>query len=963
MREPVPISSERYTRAKELFLLTCEQPRHQREAFLGEACRGDDGLRREVLSLLACLDPDGRHEDSPTGVAVDESTPRVAVDENASGAAVDERPTGLSGEPLPSFPEILGDYLVLRPLGRGSMGIVYLAEHTGTRQRVALKVLRTGLLSPHLRQRFLLEAALLRRLEHPGIASLFEVGSFETRLGTLPYFAMEAIEGRRLSEFAASPTDRGGEGLPARASTSPDAATRQDARATTQPVSRTTLEPPPRATDRGRFQLMAAICEAVHHAHEQGVVHRDLKPENILVDADGQPKVLDFGVARLLDVDPRATTLMTGTGQLIGTMQYMSPEQAGAIAEPVDRRSDVYALGIIAYELLAGRRPYDVPGASLPQAIIAILQADPPPLGTIRPALHGGAEAIVEKAIRLRPADRYATAGEMAADFRRLIANERLSVSRSAPMRRVMDRFRRTLRRRPRLRRAILGALLGLPLLTAGIIVALGGTSTLGGRKAIKAASSPAEIEAAYVYILDRIDDASREIQQGSGTRPALESAIRTLKEARKMAARLPTPSINNALIRFTDWRLGEANYFIGKSYDDPVALQEAQSFWSEAQFYDTEPLALAGIDSTRSHYADIARVGMHHPKSGIASALEALAFYSTPARNLKLALDRRIEADEILRRLGIRNYLPSPTSERNLGEDRGLVLNDLAGATCRFGALTDSLPLITESLRLYARADSARDFRVHPSSSTSFLTGFGHAWLEHAERTGSRAEVDSALARYQQAIAMNDAGSAPVSYAGIKRSMGRALRLAATLAPDTARSREDLERALEEIHYATAALDSKTSLVPLAQIWREEALILGDLGLLVMSERPIARADSLLEAAAAAFPSGKYPAQASVVCYEKGRLARIHWQIATPEVDPSRGAADGRAADGQAIGDQAAGSQATDDKAIEEPAVYRLRALREFRDAAEIMPEAQNPGLHRRIREEQVLLGATGPL
>ncbi len=904
----MPISSERYIRAKELFLQTCEQPRRQRDAFLGDACRGDESLRREVLDLLACLDPDGAPE-VPT-----------------AGASTDESPIALPGEPLPSFPELLGDYLVLRPLGRGSMGIVYLAEHTQTRQRAALKVLRTGLLSPHLRARFLLEAALLRRLEHPGIARLFEVGSFETQLGTLPYFAMEAIDGRRLSDFAASPTRKRREDSPAHSSTGARAALRRHTRDASHPVSAGTTDPASRATDRGRYQLLAAICEAVHYAHEQGVIHRDLKPENILVDTHGQPKVLDFGVARLLDIDPRATTLMTSTGQLIGTMQYMSPEQAGAIAEPVDRRSDVYALGVIAYELLAGRRPYDVPGDSLSQAIVAILQADPAPLGMIRPELRGGAETIVETAIRLRPADRYGTAGQMAADFRRLIADEPLSVGGSSSVRRIVDRCRRTLRRRPRLRRVILSTLLGLPLLTAGIIVAFGGASIFRGRNVVTATSPPAEIQAAWSYVFDRIDDASREIQQGSGTRPELEGAIRSLKEMRKTVVRLPAQPYSKVVLRFIEWRLGEANYFIGKSCDDPVALQEAHSFWSEAKFHDAEPLDLTGIDSTRIRYADIARVGMHHPVSGTALALEALAFFHTPARNLEASLTARREAETIFRRMGRENYPPSPTRERNLLEDRGLVLNDLAGATCRFGALTDSLPLITESLRIYARADSTRDFRIHPSPTTSFLSGFGQAWLEHAERTGARAEIDSALARYQQAIAMNDAGSAPLSYAGLKRSIGRARRLAALLMPDTTEHREELARALEEIHYATAALDPNENRVPLAQVWREEAMILGDLGLLAGSAEPLARADSLLDAAAAVFSSSKYPTQASVVCYEKGRLARMHWQI-------------GNAAS------------------------YRLRALREFRNAVEIMPEAQNPGLHRRIRGEQVLLGATGPL
>jgi serine/threonine protein kinase len=870
---------------------------------------------------LACLDPDDKPELPPTGADASERLDRSIIGGSPSAAGVDDRPAALPGEPLPSFPELLGDYLVLRPLGRGSMGIVYLAEHTGTRQRAALKVLRTGLLSPGLRARFLLEADLLRRLEHPGIARLYEVGSFDTRIGTLPYFAMEAIDGRRLADFAAG---------------------------TKGPISRAGTEAPPRATDRGRFQLLAAICEAVHHAHEQGVIHRDLKPENILVDTHGQPKVLDFGVARLLDVDPRATTLMTGTGQIIGTMQYMSPEQAGAIAEPVDRRSDVYALGIIAYELLAGRRPYDVPADSLQQAIVAILQADPALLGTIRPELRGGAEAIVGKAIRLGPADRYATAGEMAADFRRLIANEPLSVRRSSRMRLATDRYRRALRHRPRLRRAILGTLLGLPLLAAGLVVALGSVSPFGGRKAVTAASSPADIQAAWSSVYDRIDDASREIQQGSGTRPELESAIQTLKEARKSATRLPARPISDFLLRFVEWRMGEASYFIGTSCDDPAALQEAKSYWSEAQYHETDTQTLAAIDSTGRHYSDIARVGLHHPASGIALALNALAFYQTPARNLELALASRRKSYEILQGLGASNYLPSPTRDRNLAEDRGMVLNDLAGATCRFGALTDSLPLITESLRIYARADSVRDFRVHPGPAVSFFTGFGFAWLEHAERTGSRAEVDSALARYQQALAMNDAGSAPQSYAGIKRAMARARRLAASMAPDTTQSRDKLARALEDIHYATAALDPKTDRVPLALVWREEAMILGDLGLLAMRAGPLVRADSLLEAAAAVFPSGKYPAQASVVCYEKGRLARLHWQLAAAAVDPKRGAAaGGTVEDGGGPGAEA----------------FRSRALREFRDAAEIMPAAQNPALHRRIREELAFLGATESL
>src|SRR5262249_56933242 len=178
-----------------------------------------------------------------------------------------------------------------------------------------LKVIRAGLASQALLQRFAREAEILGRLHDPGIAQVYEAGVAE---GGQPYFAMELIAGVPLDQYAQE-----------------------------------------QALDaRGRLELVARVCDAVQHAHERGVIHRDLKPGNILVEETGQPKVLDFGVARATDADLQTTTARTQAGQLLGTLGYMSPEQVTGDPDALDRRSDVYTLGVILFQLLMNRPPY-----------------------------------------------------------------------------------------------------------------------------------------------------------------------------------------------------------------------------------------------------------------------------------------------------------------------------------------------------------------------------------------------------------------------------------------------------------------------------------------------------------------------------------------------------------------------------------------------------------------------------
>jgi predicted Ser/Thr protein kinase len=288
-----------------------------------------------------------------------------------------------------SLPSTLGDYRILALLGEGGMGTVYQAEQQNPHRIVALKVIKLGASSDQLLRRFEQEAQALARLQHPGIAQIYEAGTADTGLGRQPYFAMEFIQGRPLKEYAAVR----------------------------------------RVNARGRLELMARICDAVNHAHHRGIIHRDLKPGNILVDETGQPKILDFGVARVTDSDAQATR-QTDLGQLIGTLAYMSPEQVLADPLALDIRSDVYALGVILYELLAGKLPYTTHGKAMHEVVQAIREEDPAPLSSIRRSYRGDVETIVAKALEKDKARRYNSAADLAADIRHYLDEEPIAARR-----------------------------------------------------------------------------------------------------------------------------------------------------------------------------------------------------------------------------------------------------------------------------------------------------------------------------------------------------------------------------------------------------------------------------------------------------------------------------------------------------------------------------------------------------
>ncbi|HEX5124230.1 MAG TPA: tetratricopeptide repeat protein [Rhodanobacteraceae bacterium] len=552
-------------RVRELFAEAIDLPADERSAWLATQCGDDAALRAEVEQLLRA---DAKAHDFM-------ESPPASVADAAAAFAHD------------ASPATFGVYRVVRSLGQGGMGEVWLAERNDGEfeQRVAIK--RLTYPTPGLLQRFRLERQILARLEHPNIARLIDGG---LDANGIPYLAMEYVEGVPITAYA---RDRG-LGVAA------------------------------------RLRLFVRVCEAVQYAHQNLVVHRDLKPSNIFVIADGTPKLLDFGIAKVLTTDDSGEA--TQTIARLMTPDYAAPEQF--TGDAITTATDVYALGIVLYELLAGTRPYRSAKTG-DAAVIAALRGDAPaPSAAVdrtsadgaarRRALRGDLDRIALKAIAKEPARRYASAEALAADVRRHLEGRPVTARGDGAWYRLGKFVRRN-------RYALAAAIFVVAIGVAATVVSL--------EQAARANAQAARAEAARRFLIGVFEQASPDENRG---RPMTAHELLEKGEQRLAGADLAAPATRadlTGLIGGLYWDLGD--YARAEPLlKEALALTDANDIPGEVKARVL--VTAASVESERSQNDD----ARQHAEKALAHAERAGAI-AAPERSDALRIHVRILTEQ----------------------------------------------------------------------------------------------------------------------------------------------------------------------------------------------------------------------------------------------------------------------------------------------------------------------------
>ena len=456
----------------------------------------------------------------------------------------------------------LGDFRLLREVGRGGMGVVYEAEQISLRRRVALKVLPfAAAIDSRQLQRFQNEALAAAHLRHEHIVPVFAVGSDRG----VHFYAMQFVDGQSLADLIAGLRRPAGEIPPEKPSTPPRGGRAETTGPFVSPLAETRVTStgrpvtgsafPGHPGGRGYYRWVAALgrqaAEALEHAHQAGIVHRDVKPANLLLDSQGSLWITDFGLAQM-----GTDAGLTMTGELLGTLRYASPEQALARRGLIDHRSDVYSLGATLYELLTMRPIFD--GADRHELLRQIAEQEPRPLREADRSIPDELEMVVLKAVSKEPGDRYATAQDLADDLQRFLEDRPVRARRPSPSEKAFKWARR--------HRAVVGsALAALVLTAAGLAVATVLTARAYDRerdKANEADVQRARAEESFRQARQTVDRFAQIGEEELAGRPELEPLRRRLLES--------------ALAYYQD--------FLDQRRDDPSTQQELEASRARAE-------------------------------------------------------------------------------------------------------------------------------------------------------------------------------------------------------------------------------------------------------------------------------------------------------------------------------------------------------------------------------------------
>jgi eukaryotic-like serine/threonine-protein kinase len=719
------MSDERWQQIDVLFGDALERPPADRLAFLEEACGEDRELLVAVRELLA--------DEAEAGRVIGESVTAFASDviesfRQAVGSSEDD---ALVGRPV-------GPYRLMARIGRGGMGAVYLAERADGQfdKRVALKVVKRGMDTDEILRRFYFERRILASLEHPNIARLYDGGATDDGR---PYLVMELVEGETITAYA-------------------------DAR---------------RLTVDQRLDLFLAVCLAVQHAHQKLVVHRDIKPSNIMVAADGTAKLLDFGVAKLLD-DDAVDSPRTGTGLRILTPDYAAPEQIRG--EPVTTATDVYALGAVLYELLTGRRPFapgsgagasHLPGSARepawPSAAVGREGASAVLRGTtserLRRRLAGDLDVVVLKALAPEPSDRYMSAQQLGDDLARHRAG--LPVTARRPT--ASYRTRKFVRRH---RTGVAaGGIVVLALLTGLGVAAWQGRQAVRERDAARQARELAE--QVSTFLVDLFDSAD---PLGGGADRTDTLRVRDM--------------VDRGAVRIHDELLGQPRLqaeilaVMGRVYTNLGAYDEAtemltatldlQRAAGEPAHRRAMPLALlAGVAKEKGEF--------ERADSLFAGVLHIYDAAGTPPDSLYIA--------NLSERGGMRAFLGDYDNARAMHERAlALIARDRVSTGRLYGRVVNNLAMLDYDLGDYAGAETS--FRAVYAIERELLRP-GHPTLASALNNVAssvhyQGRYDEAEPLYQEAVAL-----ARDAFGDTHPTVGMYLQNLATLFDDQGRLEE----------------------------------------------------------------------------------------------------------------------------------------------------------------------------